>query len=124
LAFSVIFAAFGLMTSRSANFFFYGVRALIFTPILIGVFYLLLGGMAAFRALQIGKWYDISLEEEIGLNDLLSKKKSLKKYIKLNNMTNLIRTNYTTVSQKSIRNGVLFLALFVFLMAFLLLILN
>jgi len=121
LAFSVIFASFGLMTSESARSFFNGIQALIiFIPILAGVFYLLLGGIAALKALQIRKWYDLSLKEEINIDDSLSKKKKMKKYIEINNLTNLMRTNYTTVSQKSIRNGILFLALFVFLMALLL----
>lgn len=118
LAFSIIFASFGLMMSESAQSLLLGFRVIIvFIPIFIGVLYLLLGGIAALQALQIGKWYDLSLEEETNLN-----KSSYKKYIELNSLTNIIRSNFTTVSQISTRNGILSLAIFVFIMTVLLMI--
>jgi hypothetical protein len=46
-----------------------------------------------------------------------TKKSKMRRCVKLNNLTNLIRTNYTFVSYKAIRNGIIFLGLYAFLMA-------
>lgn len=118
LAFSVIFASFGLITRESIQYFCWIQVLLIIIPTLIGVFYLILGGLAALRAMQIGKWYDFSLEEEMNLNNLVRNNK-MRIFIELNNLMNVIRTNYTTVSQIAVRNGILLLFFSVLLMVFL-----
>ena len=120
LASSIIFASFSLMIGESSQSIFNGIYILIILPVAIGIFYFLLGGIAALQALKIDKWYDLSLQEEIDFNKSISLGFEFKKYIKLNYLTNLIRTNYTTVSQNTIIIGILSLVIFVFLAASLL----
>jgi hypothetical protein len=87
------------MTDKSIQVFLKGSQGLfIFLPLLIGAFYLLLGGLAALRALEIGKWYEVGLEDEFHLSEEGTKKSKMRRCVKLNNLTNLIRTNYTFVS--------------------------
>ena len=77
LAFSIIFASFGLMISDSSKSIFNGIYTLVLIPAMVGILFLLVGGFAAQRALRIGEWYDLSLKEEVNFLNSISQKKEI-----------------------------------------------
>lgn len=120
LAFSVIFAGLGVMKSQAGGSALTGNWSLVLLVFLIaGVVYLFGAGLAALRAMGIGRVYAMDLGKEVELSTDEEKAGYLLLCLELNQLTTLNRSNYTYVSFKCIRNGVLALAVFILVISFL-----
>lgn len=87
-----------------------------FALLILGVVYLVYGGLKALDALQIARVYSPSAHDESGVCEAI-RKVNLLWCLQQNEKTSILRTNAVSVSYRSIRNGVISLALLVLLIA-------
>jgi hypothetical protein len=114
---TVLFASLnvvGKQELKAAMGGYWGIVA--FALLTIGVVYLVYGGLKALDALQIAMIYSPSPEDESGVCERV-RKANLLRCLKQNERTSLLRTNAVSVSYRSIRNGVLSLAVLLVLLA-------
>jgi len=117
IGFPVVFAGLNFLTNEQ-------IRAVVSGPwayatlasLAIGVIYLIYGGLKALTALQIARVYMASPTDEAGVEEE-ERRAILLWCLEQNEKTTLLRTNALTVSFRSIRNGVITLALLILLLA-------
>ena len=117
IGFTVLFASLGVVGKQEPNGVIGGQwRIIAFALLTIGVVYLVYGGLKALDALQIARIYSPSPEDESGVCERL-RKGNLLWCLEQNKRMSLLRTNAVSVSYRSIRNGVLSLAVLLVLLA-------
>jgi hypothetical protein len=82
---------------------------------MLGVVYLMYGGLKALEALQIAKVFSPSAADESGVCEAV-RRVNLLWCLQQNERTSILRTNAVSVSHRSIRNGVVSLAVLILLM--------
>ncbi len=87
-----------------------------FLLLVLGIVYLIYGGLKALDALQIAQVFNPSPEDESGVCSAI-RKTNLLWCLKQNEKVSLLRANAVSVSYRSIRNGVISLALLILLIA-------
>lgn len=87
-----------------------------FLLLVLGVVYLMYGGLKALDALQIARIFSPSPSDESGVCPAV-RKTNLLWCLKQNERVSLLRANAVSVSYRSIRNGVISLALLILLIA-------
>ena len=87
-----------------------------FSLLVLGVVYLMYGGLKALDALQIARTFSPSPADESGVCQTI-RKINLLWCLQQNEKASLLRTNAVSVSYRSIRNGVISLALLILLIA-------
>jgi hypothetical protein len=90
----------------------WGISAL--ALLVLGVVYLLYGGLSALDALQIARVFGPSAADESGVCEAVRKVKLLW-CLHQNERTSLLRTNAVFVSHRSVRNGIVSLAALILL---------
>ncbi len=114
VAFSVVFAGFGVLTGQGTRPLFVGSLGLLCHLFLgAGVLSLILGGAFAIRALEIRRIGTFDIEDQL-LADR-SKRRIWLACIDLNRCTGTVRANSVHVSNRCIRNGIISLSVFVLL---------
>ena len=117
IGFPIVFAGLNFLTNEQ-------IRAVVSGPwayatlasLAIGVIYLIYGGLKALTALQIARVYMASPTDEAGVEEE-ERRAILLWCLEQNEKTTLLRTNALTVSFRSIRNGVIILALVILFLA-------
>lgn len=117
LAFSIIFAALTFLRSDAMRHGLTGAwEAATLVLTLVGVMFLIVGGLEALRAIQVGKVYRPTHEDEARDSEF----EFLQRLIvaaQQNQLLTTLRTNALDVSYKAIRNGTLTLAALIALLA-------
>lgn len=109
LAFSVLFAGLSAAQTKSAGPHGTVLGILAMMVLAIGVAFLILGGLQAHAAMQVGRVYTLSPEHEAEDTEDQFKERMLWT-LKQNERLTMRRSNALDVSFKAIRNGVLMLA--------------
>lgn len=117
IGFTVLFASLSFVGKKELDVAAGGPWAVSsFVFLIIGVSYLIYGGLKAIDALQIAQIYSPSPADESGVCETVRKIKLLW-CLQQNERTSLLRTNAISVSYRSIRNGVISLAALVLVIA-------
>ena len=117
IGFTVLFASINFFAKKESNTPIRGLwAAALFIFLMIGVCYLLYGGLKAIDSLQLRSVYNPSPEDDSGLRETMRKIKLLW-CLEQNERTTLLRANAIDVSYRAIRNGVFTLAACIVILA-------
>ena len=116
IGFAVVFASLNFVGTKKSDVVGGLWEISAFVLLILGVCYLIYGGLKAIDALQISRIYSPGPVDESGVCDAV-RKINLLWCLKQNESTTRLRTNAISVSYRSIRNGVISLAVLVLLIA-------